>query len=240
MSTSLKVVSMAAVFCASLRRRAMVWRSRVMRTRSSRAASSGGDGARACSGGGGGGSRRRAADAARSIAASTSPLVTRPSLPRAGERAADRRRFSVDDLAHRRRRAASSAPRGLARRRGLRLCRGRGAALRAASIGAVVCGFGSRLGRGGRGAARAFLDRAEQRADRDGLAALAAIVARARRPAGAGTSTVTLSVSSSTSGSSALTASPSFLNHLPIVASVTDSPSVGTRISFAIASSALP
>ncbi len=36
MSTSLKVVSMAAVFCASLRRRAMVWRSRVIFTRSSR------------------------------------------------------------------------------------------------------------------------------------------------------------------------------------------------------------
>src|SRR5580700_9181812 len=49
--------------------------------------------------------------------------------------------------------------------------------------------------------------------------------------AGAGTSIVTLSVSSSTSGSSTATASPAFLNHLPIVASVTDSPSVGTRIS---------
>ena len=36
MSTSLKVVSMAAMFCASLRRRAMVWRSRDIRTRSSR------------------------------------------------------------------------------------------------------------------------------------------------------------------------------------------------------------
>src|SRR5690348_10522504 len=49
--------------------------------------------------------------------------------------------------------------------------------------------------------------------------------------AGAGTSIVTLSVSSSTSGSSTATASPVFLNHRPIVASVTDSPSVGTRIS---------
>ena len=37
---------MAAVFCASLRRRAMVWRSRVIFTRSSRAASSAGEGAR--------------------------------------------------------------------------------------------------------------------------------------------------------------------------------------------------
>src|SRR5208337_1273983 len=52
----------------------------------------------------------------------------------------------------------------------------------------------------------------------------------------AGTSIVTLSVSSSTSGSSTATKSPAFLNHLPIVASVTDSPRTGTRIS-AMASS---
>src|SRR5258708_5937511 len=44
-STSLKVVSIAAVFCTSFRRRAMVWRSRVIFTRSSRAASSAGGGA---------------------------------------------------------------------------------------------------------------------------------------------------------------------------------------------------
>src|SRR3954462_629588 len=49
--------------------------------------------------------------------------------------------------------------------------------------------------------------------------------------AGAGTSIVTLSVSSSTSGSSTATASPGCLNHLPTVASVTDSPRVGTRMS---------
>src|SRR3954451_17025982 len=47
MSTSLKVVSMAAVFCASFSRRAMVWRSRVIFTRSSRLASSAGERARA-------------------------------------------------------------------------------------------------------------------------------------------------------------------------------------------------
>ena len=62
--------------------------------------------------------------------------------------------------------------------------------------------------------------------------------------AGAGTSIVTLSVSSSTSGSSTATASPGFLNHLPMVASVTDSPRVGTRISvivsLSICSSPLP
>ena len=52
--------------------------------------------------------------------------------------------------------------------------------------------------------------------------------------AGAGTSTLTLSVSSSTMGSSAFTMSPTFLNHFAIVASVTDSPRAGTRISLAI------
>src|SRR5579884_894108 len=49
--------------------------------------------------------------------------------------------------------------------------------------------------------------------------------------AGAGTSMVTLSVSSSTSGSSAETVSPGFLNHLPVVALVTKTKRVGTRIS---------
>ena len=52
MSTSLKVVSMAAVFCASFNRRAMVWRSLVSRTRSSREASSGAEGARTETGAG--------------------------------------------------------------------------------------------------------------------------------------------------------------------------------------------
>ena len=52
--------------------------------------------------------------------------------------------------------------------------------------------------------------------------------------AGALTSSVTFSVSSSTSGSSALTASPRCLNHLPTVASEIDSPRVGTRMSVAM------
>src|ERR1700722_3929971 len=52
--------------------------------------------------------------------------------------------------------------------------------------------------------------------------------------AGAFTSSVTLSVSSSTNGSSAFTASPRCLNHFPTVASVIDSPRVGTRISVAM------
>ena len=47
---------------------------------------------------------------------------------------------------------------------------------------------------------------------------------------GEGTSKFTLSVSSSTIGSSASTVSPSFFNHLAIVASVMLSPSTGTNI----------
>jgi hypothetical protein len=45
---------------------------------------------------------------------------------------------------------------------------------------------------------------------------------------------VTLSVSNSQSGSSSATASPGFLYHCAIVASVMDSPNAGTRISLDI------
>ena len=86
--------------------------------------------------------------------------------------------------------------------------------------------------------ARAFLDRAEHRADGDRRALLGPDLA-STPAAGAGTSTVTLSVSSSTSGSSALTASPGFFNHWPTVASVTLSPSAGTLISMAMMSRSL-
>ena len=80
MSTSLKVVSIAAVFCASLRRRAMVWRNRVIGMRCSRVRSSGTVGARAAAGGGAGAGA--GAKAARpSTAVSASALVTRPPLP---------------------------------------------------------------------------------------------------------------------------------------------------------------
>ncbi len=54
---------------------------------------------------------------------------------------------------------------------------------------------------------------------------------------GAGISRLTLSVSSSTSGSSAATWSPAFLSQRAIVASVTNSPSVGMRISTLISHS---
>ena len=215
---------MAAVFCASFSRRAMVWRSRVIFTRSSRAASSAGDGARTCTAAAVCGDRRGRA-AARSIAASMSPLVTRPSLPVpatvGGVDAALGR-----ELAHRRRAAASSAASPRARRRPAARLRLRlrlpPARLRPASAAG---------GLGGRRRAGAFRD-LRRAARRPRPSRRPWRRSRASTPAaGAGTSSVTLSVSSSTSGSSTATASPAFLNHLPMVASVTDSPSVGTRIS---------
>src|SRR5579872_2483827 len=54
--------------------------------------------------------------------------------------------------------------------------------------------------------------------------------------AGAGISSVALSVSSSTSGSSRATASPGCFSQRATVASVIDSPRLGTRISVAIGS----
>src|SRR5437764_7605123 len=65
----------------------MVWRSRVIFTRSSRAASSAGEGARTCTAAAGW-LTGVGAEAAFSIAASMSPLVTRPSLPEPGTVAA--------------------------------------------------------------------------------------------------------------------------------------------------------
>src|SRR6516225_9479017 len=127
MSTSLKVVSMAAVFCASFRRRAMVWRSRVMRTRSSRAASSGGAGARICTAAAVAATGVGAA-AARSMAASMSPLVTRPSLPDPATLAAS----TPDSAASLRTEGASGASVGFADA-GAALVTGLGASLDAAA-----------------------------------------------------------------------------------------------------------
>src|SRR4051812_585076 len=211
MSTSLKVVSMAAVLCASLSRRAMVWRSRVIFTRSSRAASSAGDGARAtaaavwATGVG--------AAAARSIAAIMSPLVTRPSLPEpstfAGSTPLSADIFRTEG-------ASGMSPDGAGAGAGLD---GSGAF----AAGAAAAG----LAAGAPAPSLIWPSSAPTATVSPSLAA----TSDNTPAAGAGTSIVTLSVSSSTNGSSTATASPGFLNHLPMVASVTDSPSVGTRIS---------
>ena len=132
MSTSLKVVSMAAVFCASLSRRAMVARRRVILMRSSRAASSGGEGARTCTAGAGC-ATGVGAEAARSIAAIMSPLVTRPSLPEPGTVAAS---IPASAAILRTEGASGAAGGGLAAGCG----RGRGSS-GAALMGAVVSVF---------------------------------------------------------------------------------------------------
>src|ERR1700742_2569067 len=218
MSTSLKVVSIAAVFCTSFRRRAMVWRSRVIFTRSSRAASSAGDGARTCTAAAGW-LTGVGAEAAFSIAASMSPLVTRPSLPEPGTVEASTP-LSAESL---RTEGASGASGG-------------GALAAGAGAGAAAGGGGGGAA-AGLAAAGGAADAAApsliwpSNAPTATVSPSLAAISLSTPADGAGTSMVTLSVSSSTNGSSTATASPAFLNQRPIVASVTDSPSVGTRIS---------
>src|SRR6185437_15705628 len=230
MSTSLKVVSMAAVFCASLSRRAMVWRSRVMCTRSSRAASSAGDGARICIGACAATGVGCAAE--RSIAAIMSPLVTWPCMPEPatcdGSTPLSAAILRTDGGAG----IADGAACGISRGCG---CSG------PAPIGLVFADFSSGVPvelAAGFVAVAGLADAAAPPSliwPRIAPTATVSPSFTAMSPstpaAGAGTSSVTLSVSSSTSGSSTATASPGFLNHLPTVASVTDSPSVGTRMS---------
>ena len=199
----------------------MVWRSRVIAPAPRGPHRRRGDGARTCTAAAGC-ATGIGAPAARSIAASMSPLVTRPSLPVPGTVAGVDAGFGGEP-AH--------------RRRERRIAQRRPPAVPASER------------RGGRSGGRAAPSRLGWR--RGGFAAAAAapaLICPSSAPtatvspslatmspstpaAGAGTSMVTLSVSSSTSGSSTATASPAFLNHLPMVASVTDSPSVGTRIS---------
>ena len=145
----------------------MVWRSRVIRTRSSRAASSAGDGARTCTAAAGCGTGIGVM-AARSMAASMSPLVTRPSLPVPATAAGSIAGFA-GDAAHRRRQRRVGSSR-FGRRR-----RGDGRQRRLAAVATAGAAFGSwRLcgrSRRRRGAA-ARRDGAEQCADRDGVAVL--------------------------------------------------------------------
>src|ERR1700681_2718886 len=225
MSTSLNVVSMAAVFCASFKRRAMVCRNLVMRTRSSRAASSGGDSARATVGADAG-----AIEGPLAIAASISPLVTRPSLPEPAMAAG-----STPELAANLRTAGGcgASPETFF---GAGAAAAVFAAAGAADLAASTVAFAG-------AAFAATLPPPAPSAIEPNSAPIAtvspslALISDKTPATGAGTSTVTLSVSNSTSGSSAATASPAFLTQRPMVASVTDSPSVGTRISVAIVKS---
>src|SRR5687767_8398043 len=214
MSQSLKVVSSAASSCALLRRRAMVWRSRVILTRSSRRSPAGagavaGAGA-ACETAGAGAAFLACA------AASTSSLVRRPSLPvplicvGSTPCSSTARRTAGESVV-----VWSSSSAG-------------------AGVGAGAGGFSA----AGWACSRSLTSVVSPAACVSSIVAITAPTSTVSpawtryspiTPAtGAGTSTATLSVSRLAIGSSSLTGSPGFLSHSPIVASVTDSPSVGT------------
>ena len=197
---------MAAVFCASLRRRAMVWRRRVIFTRSSRAASSAADGAAApC-----GASRQRRGVSAGgdgaplATAASTSPLSTWPRLP---EPVTWRPRDWLPPAAWRRRSrrhscASSIAPAAPATAAVFLAAAVTVSAPAAPAAWAAASGLASVLARELRPAAGAAAPiRSRRAARRRSTVSPGLAVISASTPAdGAGTSIVTLSVSSSTSG----------------------------------------
>src|SRR3981189_3362873 len=149
-----------------------------------------------------------------------SPLVTRPSLPEPGTVAASIP-LSAEIL---RTDGASGASAGA------NLC-----AVAAAAAGAAAGGgdggalAGAAAGLAAAPAAPSLI--CPSNAPTATVSPSLAVISPSVPAEGAGTSMVTLSVSSSTSGSSTATGSPAFLNQRPMVASVTDSPRVGTRIS---------
>src|ERR1700758_525087 len=158
-----------------------------------------------------------------------SPLVTRPSLPEPGTVDASMP-LSADSL---RTEGAGGASAG-------------GALAAGAAAGAAVWGASGGAVAGFAGAGAGFAAPAAPSLICPSSAPTATVspslaTISPRVPAdGAGTSMVTLSVSSSTSGSSTATESPAFLNQRPMVASVTDSPSVGTRISVIVCFPQMP
>ena len=213
MSTSLKVVSMAAVFCASFSRLAMVCRSRVIRTRSSRSPIALGAAA-TCTGAGWAGASRA------SSTARASPLVIRPSLPEPGMVAGS----SLFSVTIRWTEGASGIAGAAA---GVGSGGGAGAAATGfGATGAAAAGFG--VGVAGAEAPPVTRPRSSPGVT---VAPSAAAISDRTPSSGATTSSETLSVSSSTSSSSFLTASPAFFAQRATVASVTDSPRVGVRIS---------
>src|SRR5437879_6019658 len=157
-----------------------------------------------------------------------SPLVTRPSLPEPGTVAAS---MPVSAAILRTDGASGASVGG-------------GGAFGAAAAGAAAAADGGGGGAAALAGAAAGLAAAPaapslicpSKAPTATVSPSLALISPSVPADGAGTSMVTLSVSSSTSGSSTATASPGFLNQRPMVASVTDSPSVGTRISVMVVS----
>ena len=174
----------------------MVWRSRVILTRSSRAASSTGTGAL------GGAATARA----------TSSFITRPSRPVAVTASRSKPASAMAFLAD----GASSISVALVA----------GALIFSATFSGAGVG---RAAAAGLAAADSLI--LAKSASTPTVSPSCAMISCSVPDNGLGTSTVTLSVSSSHSISSAVTLSPGFLNHVATVASVTDSPSVGTRTS---------
>src|SRR5215813_7020978 len=209
MSTSLKVVSMAAVFCACFSRSAMRFLRRVMRTRSSRApagrAAAGADGAGAA---GVGATGAIVVLPRASRTASTSPLVSRPSLPE----------------------AAISLGSSLFSSISLRTAGASGSAA-AAGFGVSLAGaFGVSLAAGLGAGAAAPSPITPSTAPTSTVLPASTRISLSVPAAGANTSSVTLSVSSSSSGSSTFIGSPTLFIHFATVASVTDSPRAGTTM----------
>ena len=148
-----------------------------------------------------------------------SPLVTRPSLPEPGTVAASMP-LSAESL---RTDGASGASAGGT------LAVGAGAAGAGAGAAGAAALAGAAAGFAAAPAAPSVI--CPSSAPTATVSPSLALISPSTPADGAGTSIVTLSVSSSTRGSSTATVSPAFLNQRPMVASVTDSPSVGTRIS---------
>src|SRR5690606_15163695 len=227
---------MAAVLFASLRRVAMRLLSRVIFAGPSHASwgrwpegAAGAAGAAAA----GAGAGAAAGDAPPCSSASrTSPLVMRPSLPVPRMRRASRLFSSISFCAAGR--ISAGAPGAGA------AAAGAGAAAGAAAGAGAGCGAGFASGAAAAGAETLPLAPAvirPSRAPTSTSVPSGAEISSSRPDSCALISRVTLSVSSSRSGSSLVTESPTFLYHWPTVASVTDSPSAGTRISTVILTS---
>src|SRR5438552_2522846 len=230
MSSSLKVVRMAAVCCAWTRRSAIRRRIGLSGTRSSPSA-------RAADGFGAAGTSIRTGRALRSRYASTSSLVSRPPLPEAGtsvgSRSCSARRRRTAGLSGPTARAATGSASASARASGAAGAAGTGGTGFGASGAAGAC-------LGAAGAAARAPPSSSMRATSSPTATFspAAFTMRSTPARSAGSSMLALSVSSSSRMSSGLTASPSCFAQRTMTPSVTDSPSVGMRTSNAMPPSA--
>src|SRR6266480_2554808 len=232
MSSSLKVVRMAAVCCAWTRRSAIRRRIGLSGTRSSPSA-------RAADGCGAAGTSIRTGRALRSRYASTSSFVSRPPLPDAGTRVGSR-----SCSARRRRTAGLSGPTARAAEGVASASAGASCAAGAAGAGfgagSGAAGGGFTAGSGGAGAGFAAAGAAARAPPSSSMRATssptttfspAGFTMRSTPARSAGSSMLALSVSSSSRTSSGLTASPSCFAQRTMTPSVTDSPSVGMRTS---------